>query len=118
MHKSIFIAVVAIFLIASPYMMFGTLNSNMFSNAMAIKEGGSESNIIIKSDVSKEQVKSSDEAADEAADEGSDESSDEGSDESSDEGSDESSVEAADESSDEGSDESSDEGSDESSDEG
>src|SRR5512145_2986749 len=75
MHKSIFIAVVAIFLIASPYMMFGTLNSNMFSNAMAIKEGGSESSIIVNSDASEEQVKSSDISSEESSDDEKDESS-------------------------------------------
>src|SRR5688500_4427987 len=59
MHKSISIAVIALFLIASPFIMFGTSNSNLFSKAMAT-EDGSESDIIIKSNVSKDKDTSSD----------------------------------------------------------
>ena len=69
----------------------------MFSKALAI-EDGSESTIIIKSDESKEKVKSSVESADISSDESSDEGNDESSDESSDEGNDESSDEGNDES--------------------
>src|SRR5688500_18610415 len=39
MHKSIPIAIISLFLIASPSM-FGTSNSNIFSKAMAIEEDG------------------------------------------------------------------------------
>ncbi len=42
MHKSLTTAVLALLLIASPLMMFGTSNSNIFSKAMAIEEDGSE----------------------------------------------------------------------------
>ena len=50
MHKSISIAVIALFLIASPSIMFGTSNSNLFSKAMAIEEEDrSATGIIIKS---------------------------------------------------------------------
>ena len=50
MHKSIPIAVIALFLIASPSIMFGTSNSNLFSKAMAIEEEDrSATGIIIKS---------------------------------------------------------------------
>jgi len=95
MHKLVTTALIALLLIASPLMMFGTSDSNIFSKAMAIEEDGSETDI-------KSFIKSNDES------EGNDESSDEGNDESSDEGNDESSDEGNDESSDEGNDESSD----------
>src|ERR671913_1404883 len=56
MHKSISIAVIALFLIASPSMMFGTSNSNLFSKAMAIEEDGFKTNLtsFIKSNELKE----------------------------------------------------------------
>src|SRR5918998_6319711 len=38
MHKSIPIVVITLLLIASPLMMTGTLNSNIFTKAMAIEE--------------------------------------------------------------------------------
>src|SRR5215217_1790944 len=47
MHKSIPIAVIALFLIASPSIMFGTSNSNLFSKAMAT-EDRSDTGTIIK----------------------------------------------------------------------
>src|ERR671914_615907 len=78
MHKLVTTALIALLLIASPLMMFGTSDSSIFSKAMAIEEDGSESDI-------KSFIKSNDE------NEGNDESSDEGNDESSDEGNDESS---------------------------
>src|SRR5918994_913721 len=86
MHKLVTTALIALLLIASPLMMFGTSDSNIFSKAMAIEEDGSESDI-------KSFIKSNDESEgnDESSDEGNDESSDEGNDESSDEGNDESS---------------------------
>src|SRR5687767_5679806 len=59
MYKSLPIAVIALLLVASPLMMFGTSNSNIFSKAMAIEEEGSESNIIMKSDEFKDKSKSS-----------------------------------------------------------
>ena len=71
MHKSVTTALIALLLIASPLMMFGTSDSNIFSKAMAIEEDGSETDI-------KSFIKSNDES------EGNDESSDEGNDESSD----------------------------------
>src|SRR5919107_152303 len=57
MHKSISIAVIALFLIASPSMMFGTSNSNLFSKAMAIEEDGFKTNLkpFIKSNELKDQ---------------------------------------------------------------
>src|SRR5918993_65075 len=57
MHKSISIAVIALFLIASPSMMFGTSNSNIFSKAMAIEEDGFKTNLkpFIKSNELKDQ---------------------------------------------------------------
>ena len=70
MHKLVTTALIALLLIASPLMMFGTSDSNIFSKAMAIEEDGSESDI-------KSFIKSNDES------EGNDESSDEGNDESS-----------------------------------
>src|SRR5687768_18212067 len=45
MHKSLPIAVIALFLIASPSIMFGTSNSNLFSKAMAIEQDGSKTDI-------------------------------------------------------------------------
>src|SRR5687768_14005030 len=45
MHKSLPIAVIALFLIASPLTMFGTINSNLFSKAMAIEQDGSKTDI-------------------------------------------------------------------------
>ena len=70
MHKLVTTALIALLLIASPLMMFGTSDSSIFSKAMAIEEDGSESDI-------KSFIKSNDE------NEGNDESSDEGNDESS-----------------------------------
>src|ERR671910_829326 len=57
MHKSIPLAVIALFLIASPSIMFGTSNSNLFSKAMAIEQDGSKTDIksFIKSDEVKDQ---------------------------------------------------------------
>src|SRR5688500_18085726 len=57
MHKSISIAIIALFLIASPSMMFGTSNSNLFSKAMAIEEDGFKTNLkpFIKSNELKDQ---------------------------------------------------------------
>ena len=71
MHKSLTTALIALLLIASPLMMFGTSDSNIFSKAVAIEEDKSETDI-------KSFIKSNDES------EGNDESSDEGNDESSD----------------------------------
>src|SRR5919107_805026 len=45
MHKSIPLAVIALFLIASPSIMFGSSNSNLFSKAMAIEQDGSKTDI-------------------------------------------------------------------------
>ena len=86
MHNSVTTALIALLLIASPLMMFGTSDSNIFSKAVAIEEDKSETDI-------KSFIKSNDESEgnDESSDEGNDESSDEGNDESSDEGNDESS---------------------------
>jgi hypothetical protein len=69
MHKSIPIAVITLLLIASPLMMFGTSNSDIFSKAMAIEEDGSESDIIMKSNAVEEKDDSSDEEKDDSSDE-------------------------------------------------
>src|SRR5919112_1642486 len=55
MHKSIPLAVIALFLIASPSIMFGSSNSNLFSKAMAIEEDGSKTDI--KSFIKSNEVK-------------------------------------------------------------
>src|ERR671912_422533 len=56
MHKSIPLAVIALFLIASPSIMFGSSNSNLFSKAMAIEQDGSKTDIksFIKSNLVKD----------------------------------------------------------------
>src|SRR5918994_17502 len=55
MHKSIPLAVIALFLIASPSIMFGSSNSNLFSKAMAIEQDGSKTDI--KSFIKSNEVK-------------------------------------------------------------
>src|SRR5688500_587333 len=62
MHKSLTTALIALLLIASPLMMFGTSDSNIFSKAMGIEEDKSESDIksLIKSNQVKDESKTSD----------------------------------------------------------
>ena len=55
MHKSIPLAVIALFLIASPSIMFENSNFNLFSEAMAIEQDGSK--MEIKSFIKSNQVK-------------------------------------------------------------
>jgi hypothetical protein len=97
MHKSIPIAVITLLLIASPLMMFGTFDSNIFSKAMAIEEDGSESDIIMKSNAVEEKDESSDEAKDDDDDDSSDEAKDDDDDDSSDEAKDDDDDDSSDE---------------------
>src|ERR671910_709099 len=77
MHKSISIAIIALFLIASPSMMFGTSNSNLFSKAMAIEEDGFKTNLkpFIKSNELKDQGTSDEEESSKSSDSDEEESS-------------------------------------------
>jgi hypothetical protein len=89
MHKSLTTAVLALLLIASPLMMFGTSNSNIFSKAMAIEEDGSETDsksfIMTKDELEEKDDSSSDEEKDDSSsdEEKDDSSSDEEKDDSS-----------------------------------
>jgi hypothetical protein len=88
MHKSLTPALVALLLIASPLMMFGTSNSDIFSKAMAIEKEESEKDLkpVVKSNDKSDEEKddSSDEEKDDSSDEEKDDSSDEEKDDSSD----------------------------------